>query len=64
MESLFFFGGGLVVIYSVPKSSPQVPPPLLESGLWVGGRKNLSTCPLSQLLKKSLLRVIYLLTYY
>ena len=62
MNQIPFFWGGLVVIYSVPKSSPQVPPPLSQSGLWVGGRKNLSTCPLSQLPKETLLEVTYLLT--
>ena len=57
-----FFLGGCLFLFQFPMSSPQVLPPLSLSGLWVADAKPLSPCPLSQLLRVTLLRIKYLLT--
>ena len=58
----FFFFGGLFVFIPISYESPTGAAPLSLSDLWVADVKPLSPCPLSQLLRVTLLRIKYLLT--
>ena len=59
---MHFFFGGLFVFIPISYESPTGAAPLSLSGLWVADVKPLSPCPLSQLLRVTLLRIKYLLT--
>ena len=59
---VIFFFGGLFVFIPISYESPTGAAPLSLSGLWVADVKPLSPCPLSQLLRVTLLRIKYLLT--
>jgi hypothetical protein len=59
--ALFFFGG-LFVFIPISYESPTGAAPLSLSDPWVADVKPLSPCPLSQLLRVTLLRIKYLLT--
>ena len=59
---LVFFFGGLFVFIPISYESPTGAAPLSLSDLWVADVKPLSPCPLSQLLRVTLLRIKYLLT--
>ena len=58
----FFFFGGLFVFIPISYESPTGAAPLSLSDLWVADVKPLSPCPLSQLLRVTLLRIKCLLT--
>lgn len=60
-EEIPFFGG-LFVFIPISYESPTGAAPLSLSDLWVADVKPLSPCPLSQLLRVTLLRIKYLLT--
>ena len=62
LPDFFFFFGGLFVFIPISYESPTGAAPLSLSGLWVADVKPLSPCPLSQLLRVTLLRIKYLLT--
>ena len=53
---------GLFVFIPISYESPTGATPLSLSDLWVADVKPLSPCPLSQLLRVTLLRIKYLLT--
>ena len=57
-----FFLGGLFVFIPISYELPTGAAPLSLSDLWVADVKPLSPCPLSQLLRVTLLRIKYLLT--
>ena len=61
-EQTTFFFGGLFVFIPISYESPTGAAPLSLSDLWVADVKPLSPCPLSQLLRVTLLRIKYLLT--
>ena len=60
--SLNFFFWGVFVFIPISYESPTGAAPLSLSDLWVADVKPLSPCPLSQLLRVTLLRIKYLLT--